>query len=186
MPMSLNAREHLKLDLAVETLRCFGTVHLKAWGTSMVPAVWPGDLLTIQSAAQEEVVAGDIVLVLRSNRFFIHRLMEKRQDQDCVCLITKGDAMPHSDPPATESELLGRVTVIRRAHRSLVPSRRISLVHSALAWMVCHSGRFRNVTLRIHTARLHADPMRSKQFFPSAPSALREIPDLSASPASHL
>ena len=73
MPSMLDVREDTKLGLAAELLRGGGTVHLKAWGTSMLPSVWPGDLLTIQSAADDEVVPGDIVLVLRDNRFFVHR-----------------------------------------------------------------------------------------------------------------
>ena len=74
----------------------------------MLPAVWPGDLLTIQSAAHEEVVRGDIVLVLRGKRFFVHRTIELQRGQDRFSWITRGDAMPHNDPPAAESELLGR------------------------------------------------------------------------------
>ena len=47
MPSIPEAREDdPKLDLAAEILRRCGTVQLKAWGTSMLPSVWPGDLLT--------------------------------------------------------------------------------------------------------------------------------------------
>ena len=122
----------------------------------MLPSVWPGDLLTIQSVAHDEVIPGDIVLVLLDGRFFIHRLLERRQNPDCISLITRGDAMPQNDPPAGASELLGRVAGIRRGHRSFVPSRRISLLHSALGWMLCRWDRFRNLALRIHMTRLEA------------------------------
>lgn len=150
----LENREDPKFGLAVEMLRSRGTVRLKAWGASMVPAVWPGDLLTIQSVAHDEVVPGDIVLVMRDNRFVVHRLVGRRRDRDHFSWITRGDAMPHNDPPAIASELLGRVAGIRRAHRSFVPSRRISPLHSSLAWMLCRWGRFRNLALRIHATRL--------------------------------
>ncbi len=128
----LEANENPKLDLAAELLRGRGTVHLKAWGTSMLPSVWPGDLLTIQGAAHDEVVPGEIVLVLRDNRFFVHRLVEKQRSQDCDSLITRGDAMPDNDPPAIASEVLGRVAGICRGNRSFVPSRRVSLFHAVL------------------------------------------------------
>jgi hypothetical protein len=155
-------REHLKLDLVVETLQTRGTVNLKAWGTSMLPSVWPGDLLTIQNIAWEDVIPGDIVLLLRGHRFFIHRLVEKRLNQSAPSWITKGDAVRHNDPPSTElpTDLLGRVAAIRRGERSFVPGRRISLVHSAMAWMFCRSDRFRNLALRIHAARMPAEPTR--------------------------
>ncbi len=141
--------EDPKLGLARETLRCHGTVKLKAWGTSMLPSVWPGDLLTIQSAPHDEVVPGDIVLVMRDNRFFVHRLIETRQVQDCLLWITRGDAMPQNDPPVAASELLGRVTSVCRASRSFVPSRSVSPLRSMLAWMLYRWDRFRNLTLRI-------------------------------------
>jgi hypothetical protein len=179
------AREDPKLGLAAEILRGRGTVRLKAWGTSMLPSVWPGDLLTIQSTAYDEVVPGDIVLVLRNNRFFVHRLVESRRDQDCLWWITRGDAMPHSDPPAAASELLGRVAGMRRANRSFVPSRRVSLLHSALAWMLCRCDRFRNLTLRIHAARLQAGPTRAGHFFRGVCVAVRGILGISPSRTSH-
>jgi hypothetical protein len=122
----------------------------------MLPSVWPGDLLTIQSVSYDEVAPGDIVLTLRDNRFFVHRLVERRQVQDRLLWITRGDAMPDCDPPGAASELLGRVTGIRRGNRSLVPSRRVSLFHSVLAWMLCRWDGFRSLALHFHAALLQA------------------------------
>jgi signal peptidase len=184
MPYTLDAREYPKLALAAEILRGCGTVHLKVWGTSMLPSVWPGDLLTIQSAAYDEVVPGDIVLVMRNNRFFVHRLVERRRGQDCLSWITRGDAMPHNDPPVAASELLGRVAGICRGNRSFVPSRRLSLLHSALAWMLCRSGRFRYLALNIHAASLQAGPTRW-QFLRGVFGAVHWIPGISPSRTSH-
>jgi hypothetical protein len=150
------AHEDPKLGLAAEMLRGQGTVELRAWGTSMLPSVWPGDLLTIQSVAHDKAVPGEIVLVLRDNRFFVHRLVEKRRGENCLSWITRGDAMPHNDPPAAAFELLGRVAGIRRGHRKFVPSRRVSLLHFALAWVLCRWGRVRNLALNIHEARVQA------------------------------
>lgn len=183
MPSMPEAREDPKLGLAAEMLRRRGTVQLKAWGTSMLPSVWPGDLLTIQSVAYDEVVPGDIVLVLRDNRFFVHRLIERRRGQDCILWITRGDAMPQSDPPA--SELLGRVAGIHRANRSFVPSRQVPLLYSGLAWMQRRSDRFRNLMLHIHAARLRVGPTRAGQFFRGVFGAVRGIPGTSLSHTSH-
>ncbi|MFZ0145141.1 MAG: S24 family peptidase [Candidatus Sulfotelmatobacter sp.] len=152
--------EDPKLGLARETLRCHGTVKLKAWGTSMLPSLRPGDLLTVRSAAHDEVVPGDIVLVLRDNRFVIHRLVERQQFQDCLSWITRGDAMPQNDPPVAASEVLGRVASVRRANRSFVPSRKVSPLHAKLAWMLCRWDRFRNLALRVHSVRLGEDLTR--------------------------
>jgi hypothetical protein len=129
---------------------------MKAWGTSMLPALWPGDLLTIQSAAHDEVVPGEIVLVMRDNRFFVHRLIEERKVGDRCSWITRGDAVPQDDPPASEFELLGRVTAIRRGNRSFIPSRQVSLPSSALAWTLCRWDRARGLALRMHAVRMKA------------------------------
>jgi signal peptidase I len=156
MPYTMETREDPKVGLAADMLRDCGRVQLQAWGTSMLPSLWPGDLLTIESVAHSEVVPGDIVLVLRDHAFLIHRLVERRQDQGCISWITKGDAVPRNDPPAGASQLLGRVTGIQHGIRLLVPSRRVSLLHSVLAWGLCHSDRFRNLTLRVHATRAQA------------------------------
>jgi hypothetical protein len=181
MPYMLKSREDHKLGLAAEMLRCHGTLQLKAWGTSMLPSVWPGDLLTIQTAAFDEVVPGDIVLVRRDNRFFLHRLVERRRVQDCFSWITRGDAMYDCDPPAAASELLGRVAGIRRGNRSFVPSRRVSQLHSVLAWMLCRWGRFRNLALRMHAGRLWAGRTRAGRLIRGVFGAVCGIASISPS-----
>jgi signal peptidase len=181
MASTLEVHENPKLGLAAEMLRGRGTVRLELRGTSMLPSLWPGDLLTIQCVEHNQVVPGDIVLVMRDNRFFAHRLIGKQHDQDCVTLITRGDAVPQNDPPVATSEVLGRVSGVRRGSRILVPSQRVSLFHRVLAWMLCHQDHFRSVALRIHAARLQASPPRAGQFFRGVFAAVREIPgDLSS------
>lgn len=184
MSFILEDRDSPKLDLAAEALRRCGTVRLRVWGTSMLPSVWPGDLLTIQSAGFDEIVPGDIVLVLRGNRPFVHRLIQKQGAQDSVSWITKGDAMPHNDPPATASQLLGRVACIRRANRSFVPSRRTSQFHFALAWTLFRWARFRTLMLRIHAAVLRSTPTRAGIAL-RAVFGVRGIAGTSTSPTSH-
>lgn len=185
MPYTLEAPEDPKLGLVTEMLRSRGTVHFKAWGSSMLPSVWPGDVITTQSAAPHEVRPGDIVLVLRDSRFFVHRLVARRLIQDRLLWIMRGDAMPHDDPPIAASALLGRVASIRRANRSFVPSRRVSLFHFALAWMLCRCDRFRNLMLKVHAARLRAAPTSAGEFFRVASGLRRRISGTSPSPTSH-
>ena len=184
MPYALEAPGETKLGLAAELLRGHGTLHLKARGTSMLPSVWPGDLVTIQSVADDEAVVGDILLVLRDNRFFVHRLVERRLVQDCLLLIMKGDAVPHNDPPATASQLLGRVTRIRRSNRSFAPKRRASVFQSGLAWVFCRCDRFRNLMLHLHEASLQSSATRVGQFFCGLFGFVWMISDFSTSPRS--
>lgn len=183
--LPLEDRENRKLGLEVEMLRCHGRIQFKAWGTSMLPSLWPGDLLTIQRAADNEVVSGDIVLVMRANRFFVHRLIERRRVQDCLAWITRGDAMPHNDPPVGASELLGRVASVRRGNSSFVPSRQVSYPNSALAWMLWRWDCFRRLTLRIHAARRQqAGSTPAWPSFRGVFGSMRGIPSTSPSPNS--
>jgi signal peptidase I len=155
IPLTPGDQEYFKLGLAIETLRSCGMVRIKAWGVSMLPALWPGDLLSIQSVTPDSVVPGDIVLVLRDKQCFIHRLV-RTTSENCVCFITRGDAMPDNDPPVAVPELMGRVVEARRGNRNFVPSRRISFVHAAVAWALCRSDHFRGFALRLHAARVQS------------------------------
>lgn len=164
MPHTLEVCEDLKFGLAAEMLHRHRGVRLELKGTSMLPSLWPGDLLTIECVAHDEIAPGDIVLVSRDNRFFAHRLIGRRQDQGRILWITRGDAVPHNDSPVAASDVLGRVAGIRRGNRSFVPNPRISLFQSALAWMLRRWDHFRSLALRIHAARLQTGPTRSRQF----------------------
>ena len=157
MTSILGSREDPKLALVGEMLRRRETVRLELRGTSMLPSLWPGDLLTIQSAAYDELVPGDIVLVLRDNRFFVHRLVERRQDQDCIWWITTGRRSAAERPPASR---IGPAGPSGRefAVASAVSFRagELSRLYFALAWMLCRWDRFRSLALRIHAAHMQA------------------------------
>lgn len=140
-----------QIDLATQILAGGGVVRLRAFGSSMLPSLWPGDILTIESAACQSPVPGDIVLVLRDQRPFIHRLEEKQDCDGSLRWITRGDAVPQSDPPVADSAVLGRVTCIQRNGRIIVPCRRLSWATRVLAWALCHWDRFRSLCLRVHS-----------------------------------
>jgi hypothetical protein len=147
--LTTEIRENHKLDLAAEVLRSGGSIRLQALGTSMLPSIWPGDVLRIENKAGEEAVPGDIVLVARDHRFFIHRLIEKHNSQ----WITRGDSLPQNDAPVAESQVLGKVSAIHRRGNAVIPGRRLSLLRRALAEMLCHCDSFRNIALRLHSFR---------------------------------
>ncbi len=104
-------------------------------------------LLSIEPKLEQEIVAGDIVLVARQNRFFIHRLIEKHDS----CWITRGDSLPQNDDSVASCDVLGRVSLIHKRTRVIVPSQCRSLFSRALAWMLCHSDTFRTIALRVHS-----------------------------------
>jgi signal peptidase I len=145
MAVTSEARDDHKLGLAAEVLRAGGSLRLQALGNSMLPAIWPGDVLCIERKRGEEVVPGDIVLVARDGRFFIHRLMEKRESG----WITRGDSLPQNDPPVEEIQVLGKVSTIHRKGRAVCPNGRVSPLAAVFAAMVCRWDLLRNLALRM-------------------------------------
>jgi signal peptidase I len=143
-----------QLDLILQVLASGGTVRLRVRGSSMLPSLWPGDVLIIEGQSCNKAVAGDIVLVLSDRRPLIHRIKEKHQHRNRrLQWVTQGDAVPECDPAVEESELVGRVSMIERNHRFIVP-RRLSIWTRLLAWMLCHWDRLRCACLRVHAIRL--------------------------------
>jgi hypothetical protein len=78
-----------KRELAAEVIRQFGEVSLRVTGTSMLPAVWPGDVITVRRQSAAELPLGQIVLCYRNQAFSAHRLIGKGDDG----LITHGDSL---------------------------------------------------------------------------------------------
>jgi signal peptidase I len=129
---------------------------LRAAGVSMLPALWPGDLLTVHSHQPEDVERGEIVLYMRRGRFFIHRIVSTNPTDQDAFLVTRGDSMPKNDLPVRRSELLGKVTEIRRAGSIVLPARKLSLSSRILGYLFCHWGLFRRIGLRLWASR-HSD-----------------------------
>jgi hypothetical protein len=147
MPVMTEAHEVHKLELAAEVLAAGGALRLQALGTSMLPSIWPGDVLSIEPKAGGKMVPGDIVLVAREGRFFVHRLVGKFESG----WITRGDSLPQNDEAVAEGQVLGKVLLIHRRSGVIVPRRRVSRFRRTLGWMLCHSDSMRNVALRFHS-----------------------------------
>jgi signal peptidase I len=137
-----------QLDLAIEILRSGSAVRLKALGSSMLPALWPDDVLTIEPVAATAARPGEIVLCIRDGGFVIHRLVLEQAEE----WTTRGDAMPVCDPPFQANEVLGRVVKIERGWHVLKPKPQDFLGRMA-GWMVCHFNFCQRLALRVHSLR---------------------------------
>jgi signal peptidase I len=100
--------------LIADVLRRFGSVRLRVSGNSMLPAIRPGDTLSVHVCALADVVPGDIVLFTGRHRLFVHRVTRTHVRCSRPYIVTKGDALAADDPPVRTSDLLGRVTEVRR------------------------------------------------------------------------
>lgn len=119
-----NASTELACGLTEEVVRNFGEVRLRVFGTSMVPAILPGDMVSIQQANLNEISKGEIVLFVRAGRLFVHRVTSPAGAVAVVgsaepCLITRGDRLRQDDGPVTSGELLGRVVSVERNNRRI-------------------------------------------------------------------
>ena len=140
------ARETLGCELAAEVLRSSGRLRLRATGASMLPAVWPGDILFVRSHDAVEALPGDIVLFGREGRLVAHRVVERSLCQDRIQWVTRGDSVEGNDAPVSSHDLLGRVTAIERGSRQLTPHQ--SVASRLASWILSRSVLATRVLLR--------------------------------------
>lgn len=133
----------LQRELFADVLRQFSTARLVVTGASMLPSIWPGDVLTIQRKELAELRAGEIVLAERDGKLIAHRIKLVAGNQ----LIAQGDSMPQCDPPFASSEILGQVVAILRDDRNI--SLEQSLWQRAVSSILRRSDFCMRMTLRI-------------------------------------
>jgi hypothetical protein len=117
-----DSKHALKCELAAQVLRSFGTLRLEVTGLSMLPSVWPGDILFIERCHMREITARDIVLFTRQGKLVAHRVLYKTPVGDKPHAITQGDGLLSPDAPVSPTELLGSVRHILRAGEYVQPS----------------------------------------------------------------
>ena len=145
----MNAEDDVKCHLAAETLRQSGKLRLQVMGWSMLPTIWPGDVLIIERAKTRSVSQGDIVLFGREQRFFVHRIV-KKATQEPSWLLTQGDAMEAPDPPVEDRDLLGKVSLIVRNGRCIQPRRKLNIRDKAVASLVRFSESGARLIVGLH------------------------------------
>jgi hypothetical protein len=143
MSSTPEVQDATKRELAAEVIREFGEVRLRVTGTSMLPAVWPGDVITARRQSVAELSPGQIVLCYRNQTFSVHRVIGKCENG----LITRGDSLAYDDPPFRDAEVLGAVISIDRGGRSVELSS--AWWHGAVSRMVQRSELCTRMLLRL-------------------------------------
>jgi signal peptidase I len=128
----MNESHALRCEMAAEVLRSSGTLRLRVTGWSMLPTVWPGDILLVERVESAEVLEGDIVLFVRHRRLIAHRVVKNQSPT----MVTRGDSMQAPDSPVSEDELLGRVSSIVRNGRNIEPRKVLGAGERAIASLV--------------------------------------------------
>lgn len=140
-------------ELAEAVIRGFGEVRVRVFGTSMVPSILPGSLISVQRVDISEISNGEIVLYSRDGRFFVHRVVARTCVNEQPALITRGDRLGYDDPPVTSTELLGRVNGIQHGERPsegrLQPVARLGACKRAILRILQRSDRATYLYLRL-------------------------------------
>jgi hypothetical protein len=165
MSASTESRDKFKHNLAAEILRNTGVLRLSAFGSSMLPTLWPGDLLTIQACSIQQMQVGDVVLFAREDRFFIHRITTKFEQASAWRVVTRGDAMPTPDAPVSHAELLGKVVTVQRDPARNFPVPACSYGRRSAGLLLAYSSRLRSLALGWHAwrSRVRAQPDSSPE-----------------------
>ena len=155
--------------LAAHVLRGSGGLRLQARGESMLPTLWPGDVVEITRCSVEDVQRGEIVLALREGSFFLHRFVARCEPAG---FELRGDSMPAPDPQFPDEAFLGRLTgrlghgtiseiaaeqaranweSADRGYSDARPVMPLSIWSWAVGRVLSYCGPARRLSLRLHT-----------------------------------
>ena len=132
---------------------------LRVHGESMLPALWPGDVVEIASCSLEDVRPGEVVLALRDGRLFLHRFLAPCKPSG---FLLRGDSMPGPDPQFPTEAFLGRLVQKVDEARAVCPAapgwsfraKWLGVKWSrALGILLCHCGVARRLALKLHSRR---------------------------------
>ena len=146
-------RHDYKQILAASVLREHGQIRIAALGVSMLPSLWPGDVLTVKRELVDHIAVGEIVLWERDGRFVAHRVSRRISLPGNTCLVTRGDALGHEDDPVTSRELLGKVVSVERAGRCLPEVPKCFRLRRGCGLLLSSWDRLRSLALRWHRWR---------------------------------
>jgi len=146
-------RSALVADVLLRSGRLRQSVRLRVHGESMLPALWPDDVVEIASCSPEDAQPGEIVLALRDGRLFLHRLLAPCEPSG---FLLRGDSMPGPDPQFPPGAMLGRL--VRRVGEergiAAITQRWFAVECSrALGALFCHCGLARRLALKLHSRR---------------------------------
>lgn len=144
----METRNPLACNLVGDAVRTFGRVRLRVSGTSMVPAILPGDMVTVERAGADEVSIGDVVVFVRDGRLVAHRAITTSDTCGEPRLVTRGDRMRKNDSAVSSSELLGKITSVERAGRQVRLRTRLGAAQQMICGLLRISNRATSLYLR--------------------------------------
>jgi signal peptidase I len=158
-----SSREEHKRDLLLEALRTHGLVRMRALGTSMVPTIWPGDLVEVERC-YGSIGVGDVILTVRQESFCMHRVVRHEQASDGIRITTRGDAMRCEDPEISSSQVLGKISRVHHHGEFIRLAQQQGRFERCLARIFNSISLVRRVLLRVNNRRLSKQAPQSTCF----------------------
>lgn len=150
-----NISDAVKCDLAGDVLRAFGRLTFAATGWSMLPTIFPGDILTVERIDENQVHLGDVILATRDGRLCAHRVIARHDNCGHPTWLTRGDAMAVPDCPVQPRELLGRVAYVTRAGKRITLPLKLNLINRLISILIRRSFFAARVLMYLHKLDLH-------------------------------
>jgi hypothetical protein len=146
--------------LFCEVVDRFGEATMVAWGSSMLPAIWPGDELQVTKADLLHLRPGVVVVVIRQGKTIAHRIVRTwSEDREWYCQ-TQGDSLARPDEPCRFRDIIG-VASTRRRHGQTHEIRKQAGFTKAVGRLCAYSTPFAKVMIvaeRIAHARRRKVP----------------------------
>jgi len=144
-------------DLVAEVVHATGSAKLKVTGLSMLPAIWPGDVLTVNRVSPKLLEPDQIVLYRRNGKLTAHRVVQVAHDH----ILTRGDCVPSLDPPVPFSAMVGQVVAVCRNGRAA--KLQSSPWQRTAAWFLRHSELSIRLLMHFRAAAQHLTEIPEKQ-----------------------
>ena len=138
--------------LILDLLRQQGRCCLRVSGTSMLPTLWPGDLVSVKRPSASRMSVGDIVLYRRSGRFFLHRLVAL-PDRSGGGFVARGDSMPHADSPVAVDEIVGVLEGVSHGESWLAVPSRMPVSSRLAGGLLARSSGLVRLVMRVRACR---------------------------------
>jgi signal peptidase I len=133
-------------------------VRLRVFGESMLPALWPGDVVEIQGCSLDEARPGEIVLALRDGRLFLHRFVARCAPDT---FLLRGDSMSAPDLPYPSDAFLGRLARSTYGGNNSCAAPRLALAMNwsrTVGMLLCYCSLARRLALKLHSRQRASAP----------------------------
>ena len=139
-----------------EELSLGRTVRIVASGYSMIPTVWPGELIEIQPVVIENVKIGDIIAFQRIQHMVVHRVVMIQNLNDETFITTMGDSNLKVDEVINNANFIGKVkvknnTLVHRGQPILIKRS----IYSGIAFVFTYSNALIKRVLRLLSGKNH-------------------------------